>query len=357
MASPTLQTSAALGHNYTLVIKGTAVQNPDTTWTFTALLDPVIDTNPVGNTNPRAAITTTNAEGGDAWVDKFTGTVSAVTTPPTTVGYNVTGNYTVLGSVLVTPGGGFPAKDFYLIRDVGNGNVFVIADFFGTSVTQAQFAANYFSGATLIANLDDNTETFACFQEGTRILTRAGYRPVEELREGDEVQTLNHGWQAIRWLGHREEQKLADGSFRITAQPIRILADAFGAGLPSRDLLVSPDHAVFFRNHLIPARHLINGVTVIRDSAVESIKYFHILLDRHAVIFSEGLPTESYVPQENLDSFDNVATCPDHLRNDIVAPIGMYTDCYPRATQGSIVETARALLSREVADKAAQLAA
>ncbi|MGZ8216592.1 Hint domain-containing protein [Methylomagnum sp.] len=204
--------------------------------------------------------------------------------------------------------------------------------------------------------LGDNNATAPCFLAGTRLLTRSGYRAVEELQVGDEVQTLNNGWQAIRWLGHRVEGKLANGTFPFKSQPIRIASHAFGPELPARDLWVSPDHAVFFRNHLIPAKHLVNGENIIRDADLESITYYHVLLDKHAVIFSEGLPTESYVPQENLGSFDNVDTCPEALRNDIVAPIGLYADCYPRASQGGIVETARAYLARNLAD-AVKLAA
>lgn len=195
-----------------------------------------------------------------------------------------------------------------------------------------------------------------CFLSGTRILTRAGYHPVESLAVGDEILTMNHGWQPVRWLGVMERGKHF-GSFRKEDLPIRIVRDAFGPDLPARDLRVSPQHAVFFRDHLIPAERLVNGETVIRDESVETIQYYHVLLDRHAVIFSEGLPTESYVPQENLESFDNSATCPQELRKDIVVPIGIYSDCYPRALQGSVVETARAVLARNLANTAKRAAA
>lgn len=196
-----------------------------------------------------------------------------------------------------------------------------------------------------------------CFLEGTQVLTRTGYRPVETLQVGDEMLTLNHGWQAVKWLGFKEIIKDQDGNVPFTSQPIRINRNAFGPDLPTRDLWVSPDHAVFFRNHLIPAKSLVNGETVVRDSEVASIKYFHVLLDRHAVVFSEGLPTESYIPQENVQTFENAESCPNELKVGFTAPIGVLADCFPRVTRGAIVETARAALLKNMTPTADRIAA
>jgi hypothetical protein len=186
-----------------------------------------------------------------------------------------------------------------------------------------------------------------CFLRGTCVLTRAGYRAVEDLTAGDELLTLNDGWQRLRWLGRRAVPKNADGRCPVPMQPIRIVQDAFGPGLPARDLWVSPEHAVFFRGHLIPAKALVNGATVIRDAAAEAVTYYHVLLERHAVVFSEALPTESYVPNDNVGMFENSATAPDVLRHGHGAlPIGGYRESHPRVSHGPVVETARAYLAR-----------
>jgi hypothetical protein len=196
-----------------------------------------------------------------------------------------------------------------------------------------------------LAPLVDNPDT-VCFLEGTRILTRAGYWPVESLEAGDEVMTLNHGWQPVRWLGHRNVQPQPVGGFAFKELPIRISRDAFGAGLPVRDLWVSPEHGVFFRDHLIPAKHLVNGSTVTRDAEIGRIVYYHVLLERHSVVFSEALPTESYVPSDNEAFFQNADSIPAELTDAIHCRIGpMVTDCYPRTTSGPVVETARAYLA------------
>ena len=200
-------------------------------------------------------------------------------------------------------------------------------------------------GTVPIYNYDSNSDiiSIVCFLQGTGLLTRSGYRAVEELAVGDEVMTLADGWQQVRWIGW---QTLANAGGAAT--PVRIARDAFGAGLPSRDLWVSPEHAIFFRDHLIPAKTLVNGNTVTFDSDVENIVYYHVLLERHAVVFSNGLPTESYVPSENEQFFANAGEIPADLAEAVMCRIGpLVTDCFPRVTTGPVVETARAHLGQQ----------
>ena len=219
---------------------------------------------------------------------------------------------------------------------------------FETSFTKAGL---HFGSGKVEVTFKDSTKTdsedydYACFLHGTRVLTRHGYCPVEELAVGDEVRTMNNGWQPLRWIGH---QPVVITPFGLAkSAPVRITAGAFGPALPERDVCVSPDHAIFFRNQLIPAKFLVNGVTVFRDTSIENIEYFHLLLDQHAVIFSEGLATESYVPCENIDWFGNTAECPETLLNAIRAGTAeCLNECYPRKTTGPAVEAARALLAR-----------
>ncbi|CAL1240540.1 Hint domain-containing protein [Candidatus Methylocalor cossyra] len=182
-----------------------------------------------------------------------------------------------------------------------------------------------------------------CFLRGTRVLARQGECPVEELEAGDEVFTLNGGWQPLRWVGRSRTAGPQVGA----AAPVRIRAGAFGPGLPARDVCISPDHGVFFRDRLIPVKRLVNGTTVFHDQEIDTVQYFHLLLDRHAVIFSEGLATESYCPHENLGGFENLGDCPEPLLEAIRAgDAECLRDAYPRIDAGPAVETARALLAR-----------
>jgi hypothetical protein len=132
----------------------------------------------------------------------------------------------------------------------------------------------------------------ACFGAGTRILTAGGEIAVEALRMGDRVRLARGGSAPVRWLGHR----------RVVSQAVRVRAGAFGAGMPMRDLVLSPDHAVFFGGALVPVRHLLNGATVARE-AVDAVTYWHVELSAHDVILAEGLAAESYLDTGNRTAF------------------------------------------------------
>jgi hypothetical protein len=87
-------------------------------------------------------------------------------------------------------------------------------------------------------------------------------------------------------------------------QPVRVRANAFTAGLPSYDLRLSPDHAVFIDGVLIPIRYLINGRTIVQEQ-VDKVTYYHVELSSHEVILAEGLPCESYLDTGNRGAFAN----------------------------------------------------
>jgi hypothetical protein len=76
-------------------------------------------------------------------------------------------------------------------------------------------------------------------------------------------------------------------------------------GEPAKDLLLSPDHAVQVDDALIPIRLLLNGSTIRQDDDVAEIDYYHVELDRHDVLFAEGLAAESYVDTGNRGLFAN----------------------------------------------------
>jgi len=107
----------------------------------------------------------------------------------------------------------------------------------------------------------------ACFRAGTFIRTARGDVKVEELQVGDEVATKLRGSSApIVWIGHRTVKCTRHPNPR-RVRPVRIAAGAFGPGRPSRDLFLSPDHAIHVDDVLIPAKHLINGTSIVQGSA------------------------------------------------------------------------------------------
>ena len=142
-----------------------------------------------------------------------------------------------------------------------------------------------------------NATSVPCFVAGTLIATPDGDRPAEQLLPGDLVMTKDEGAQPLRWVGSR--RVAATGDFA----PIYIRAGTLGQ---HRDLLVSPLHRVLIKDNLaellfgeaevlVAARDLVNDRSITRRMGGE-VTYVHLLFDRHQVVFSEGLETESFLP-------------------------------------------------------------
>ncbi len=179
-----------------------------------------------------------------------------------------------------------------------------------------------------------------CYVAGTAIATPGGERRVEDLRAGDLVSLATGGTAPVAWVGHRRVRN---------ADPVRVVAGAFGPGLPARDLVVSPEHALFLDGHLVPAHVLVDGVSVIRE-AWSRATYHHVELDRHGVLLAEGLPAESYLDTGNRASFaDGVLV---GLRADFGCGDSPATACAPLALGGPVVEAQRARLRAVALDRA-----
>ncbi|WP_158804546.1 Hint domain-containing protein [Acidisoma sp. L85] len=174
----------------------------------------------------------------------------------------------------------------------------------------------------LLGNTDtSNGETLAgfvttpgtptCFALGTLIATTGGYVAVESLKAGDIVVTASGEAAAVTWIGHRRFSLAA----RPDVAPIRIRAGALAAGVPSRDLLVSPEHAMGLDGKLVPARLLVNGSTILRDTSMAEITYFHVELPKHDLLMAEGAAAESWLDTGNRGMFANAAV-PADLHGD-----------------------------------------
>jgi hypothetical protein len=161
---------------------------------------------------------------------------------------------------------------------------------FSSAVTQPGF--NIVNG---------NTVQVACFAEGTRIETADGLVAVEDLAVGDLVTTADGAREPIVWIGQRavhcERHPKPE-----TVWPVRVAAGAFDASVPVRDLYLSPDHAVFVNNVLVPVKRLVNG-TSIAQVRLSTIVYYHVELPRHEVIRAEGLHVESYLDIDEHSDF------------------------------------------------------
>ncbi len=150
------------------------------------------------------------------------------------------------------------------------------------------------------------TLSAVCYAEGTHILTADGPRRIETLRPGDLVLVAEHGAKLPRpviWIGRRRVRP-GHHPRPETVAPIRIRRNAIADGLPVRDLRVSPDHAILCGDILIAARQLVNGASIVQDTATDEITYYHLELERHAIVLAEGVPAETYLDTGNRGFFD-----------------------------------------------------
>ncbi len=251
----------------------------------------------------------------------FTINASVTTTGTGAIALNA-GGFAELGSSYahtVTFGSGGGAK---LLIDTASQFTGTLADLAagdiinpGTTVTNATLSATQLVLTTSSGNITyavsmpaytgnlllapdasgDGTDVVVpCFVAGTRIATVDGDRPVESLAEGDLVRTAGGAVRPVVWVGRRRVD-CANHADPDLMRPIRVRAHAFGIGLPARDLLLSPDHAVFVDGLLIPVRLLVNHASIAIAKNVRTVEYVHVELPAHDILLAEGLPAESYL--------------------------------------------------------------
>ncbi|GAB0119400.1 Hint domain-containing protein [Acidisoma sp. 7E03] len=179
----------------------------------------------------------------------------------------------------------------------------------------------------------------ASFCSGTRILTTRGRVRVEKLRLGDQVFTVGHGVQPIRWIGHRIYGR-AFLRLNPSGIPIRIQVGALDDGVPSRDLYVSPFHNLFIDGALIPAEALVNGISITRCEEMDPVAYYNIEVPMHAVVLAEDLPAETYV-----DRGDRAMFMSSVFDDPPQASAAAFRTCAPILQSGPVVERVRARIA------------
>ena len=144
-----------------------------------------------------------------------------------------------------------------------------------------------------------------CFMAGTMIRTPTGEVAIETLSIGDLVETVSGDAVPVRWVGRQTVAPRFVDELRL---PVRIKAGALDENVPGRDLVVSPDHALFIDGVLVHAAALINGSTVVRERDVPMVfTYYHVEAADHALILAENTPVESFIDNVDRARFDNGA--------------------------------------------------
>lgn len=145
-----------------------------------------------------------------------------------------------------------------------------------------------------------------CYFAGTMIATPGGPRAVETLAEGDLVLTHEGHPCPVLWIGRQTIVPRFQDPARVL--PIRIAAGALDEGLPVRDLLLSPGHAILLDGILLNAGALVNGSSIRRETNVpERFHYWHVETEAHSLILAEGVVAETFMDNDTRRHFDNHA--------------------------------------------------
>jgi len=133
--------------------------------------------------------------------------------------------------------------------------------------------------------------------------TRAGLQPIDWVSTQDEVLTKDHGFQKVLWVG-KSTVTLEHMKRCVDMRPVTIRAGALGDGMPTHDLILSPDHRILvqsqtaemlFGSHevLVSAEALTNGTDIGQLAPNGHVTYYHVLCEQHELLLSDGLWVES----------------------------------------------------------------
>ncbi len=283
-------------------------------------------------------------------------------------GFGATIGDFITGDAIIVQGTSIASDSF----DVST-HVLTLFDGSSTTIGTLQFGASV-TGSNLVVNASGSIGTAPCFVAGTRISTERGEVAVEHLREGDRVQVVQRALshplpnppplrgrgsivpssapplprsggglgrglaQPVIWIGHRTVNCARHPEPR-KVWPVRIAAGAFGPGRPFHDLWLSPDHALYINDVLIPVKHLINGSSI-EQVPMDEVTYYHVELREHAVLLAEGLPAESYLDTGDRSNFVNGGG-PIPLYPDFASRVWEAEGCAQLVVTGPELDAAR----------------
>ena len=227
----------------------------------------------------------------------------------------------------------------YSIQYGDDGTVIVT----GVSGRAVNDGADTLSGVEVL-RFADRDIVLPCFAAGTQILTPAGEVAVEALAAGDLVVLEGGGVARITWVGHRSVD-VRRHPWPDLVRPVRLRAGALGPGVPRRDLLLSPEHALAIDGVLVPVGLLVNERSILHEHGIDRLTYHHVELPAHGVLLAEGAPAESYLDLGHRQAFAGEVVTALHPVFGAAPSAAEAPWCAPRLAEGTRLEAIRARLA------------
>ena len=151
--------------------------------------------------------------------------------------------------------------------------------------------------------IDSEDFRVVCFAGETDIAVPNGTKRASEICAGDIVVTADGAQVQVIAVSMRRIKPI-ELARELRLSPVLIKAGALGQGLPTRDLRVSRQHRILIASRiaarlcsqteiLVPAHKLVGLPGIELDRSLETVDFYHILLDRHDVLLANGAPAES----------------------------------------------------------------
>ncbi|MEM9813346.1 MAG: Hint domain-containing protein [Pseudomonadota bacterium] len=221
----------------------------------------------------------------------------------------------------------------------------------GTTVVDLGEGGTLTLSGVSLEDVDDASLSLACFVAGTKVMTPAGPRPVEELRPGAMVDTPQGPVPLLRALVSAPTADVA---------PIEIGVGALGDACPSRPICVSPAHRVLLTGRraallfdvpevLVAAGDLLGHPGIRERVDLLPTLYVHLLFAHHTLVETSGLWSESF---HTADATPELRAEIGRLFPDRPELLSSTAPAYPVAHPGEV-----GVLSRGLATCPAQIAA
>ena len=103
------------------------------------------------------------------------------------------------------------------------------------------------------------------------------------------------GLAPIQDIGTFTLRRTRPGGSWLGARPVRVRRGALGENVPAADICLTGSHAVIADGFLVPVGDLINGTSIVLETAEghDTLDFFHIELAAHDVLDAEGAGCES----------------------------------------------------------------
>ncbi|EHD14915.1 hypothetical protein CIN_08470 [Commensalibacter intestini A911] len=214
------------------------------------------------------------------------------------------------------------------------------------------------SGYSLSTSGNGSLVYEVCFLTGTLIRTLLNDEiKVEDLRVGDSVMTYD--WQnnqevakAVKWVGYKHVVVDPQAPYDdVAGYPVRISKNAIAENVPHKDLLVTPEHCLFFNGSFVPARMLVNNYSIFYDHSITEYTYYHVETEEHSVIWADGMLTETYLDTGNRKVFKQYQDTATLFAQSSDLKSWEDDACAPLLTDRSVIEP----LFNELLDRAKEI--